>query len=173
MRAFKLISFVVAIFGAEKFARAEDADAEMKAKYDDVDYENLPEPTMPHNPHGIDLETIVATGTLDGVNKPSTPEEEEALQALINFHSYTMASAEIDASFEGLMGELKMDDLQDMMAKIQEEMEAEFMVSQMAQMDLKMSDLKGVSDEKKDAIQKAMDKLEAAGQDLLDESYFS
>ena len=118
MRAFKLITFVVALFGAEKFARAEDADAEMKAKYDDIDYENLPEPTMPHNPYNIDLETIVATGTLDGVNPPSTPEEEEALKALINFHSYTMASAEIDASFEGLMGELKMDDLQERMAAI-------------------------------------------------------
>ena len=52
-------------------------------------------------------------------------------------------------------------------------MEAEFMVSQMAQMDLKMSDLRGVSDEKKEQIQKAMDKLEAAGQDLLDDAYFS
>ena len=123
MRAFKLITFVVAIFGAEKFARAEDdtevidLDAEMKAKYDDVDYADLPEPTMPENPFDLDLETIARTGTLDGVNKPSTPEEEEVLQALINFHQYTVASQEIDASFENLMGGLKMDDLQERIAK--------------------------------------------------------
>jgi len=118
-----LISLVVAIFGTEKFARAEDdmevidLDAEMKDKYDGVDYKDLPEPTMPVNPHDLDIETIVRTGTLDGVNKPSTPEEEEVLKALVNFHSYTMASAEIDASFDGLMGDLKMDDLQDRIAK--------------------------------------------------------
>ena len=160
MRAFKLISLVVAIFGAENFARADDgvevidldreaADAEMKAKYDGVDYGDLPDPEMPSNPFDLDLETIVRTGTLDGVNPPSTPEEKEALQALVNFFEYTKASAEIDASFDGLMGELKMDDLQEMMKKIQEEMEAEFMVSQMAQMNLSFDELPGVTDEKK------------------------
>ena len=143
MRAFKLISFVVAILGADSI-RAEDEviDLDDTQKLDDMKYEDLPEPTMPENPYGnIDLETIVRTGTLDGVNKPSTPEEEEVLQALMNFHAYSEASQQIDLSFENLMGELKMDDLQDMMKTIQEEMEAEFMVSQMAQMDLKMGDL--------------------------------
>ena len=94
MRAFKLISFVVAILGADSI-RAEDEviDLDDTQKLDDMKYEDLPEPTMPENPYGnIDLETIVRTGTLDGVNKPSTPEEEEVLQALMNFHAYSEAS---------------------------------------------------------------------------------
>ena len=93
MRAFKLISLAVAFLSAEKVARADedieviDLDApelkEMKKLIDldapnlmDIEIpEDLPEPEMPENPFGdIDLETIVRTGTLDGVNPPSTPE---------------------------------------------------------------------------------------------------
>ena len=59
----------------------------------------------------------------------------------MNFHAYTKASEEIDLSFEGLMAELKMDDLSDMMAKMQEDMEAEFMVNELAKLDLKIEDL--------------------------------
>ena len=97
---------------------------------------------MPENPYGnISLEDVVRTGTLDGVNPPKTPEEQEVLDALINFHTYTQASAEIDASFDSLMDDLKMDDLSKMMEDFREEMEAELMASEMAKMGLSLDDL--------------------------------
>ena len=117
MRAFKLITFVVAIFGS---AYAEDMEIiDHDAVVDDVQgvEKELPEPEMPPNPYGdISLEEIVRTGTLDGVRKPETPEEKEALEALMNFHAYTEASKEIDMSFDGLMDQLQMSDLNQMMA---------------------------------------------------------
>ena len=62
MRAFKLISFALAIFSCSTRA-GEDVD------------ENG-EPVMPENPYGsITLDEMMRTGTLDGVNPPATPEE--------------------------------------------------------------------------------------------------
>lgn len=43
----------------------------------------------------------------------------------------------------------------------------------MAQLDLRMEDLRDVSDDKKLNILKAKEKLEAVGQDLMDTEYFS
>ena len=130
---------------------------------------------MPENPYGnISLEDVVRTGTLDGVNPPKTPEEQEVLDALINFHTYTQASAEIDASFDSLMDDLKMDDLSKMMEDFREEMEAELMASEMAKMGLSPEDLADkITDKQKENIKKATERLEAIGQSLTDEVYFS
>ena len=79
MRAFKLITSIVAIFGAQHTVRAEEdmeiidldapqTDVANEKVIDPVDY---PDPTMPDNPYGsLSLEDIVRTGTLDGVNPP-------------------------------------------------------------------------------------------------------
>ena len=177
MRAFNLITFAVAIFVSEKAVRAEDMeiiDHDAPVEITEEYLKDLPEPQMPPNPYGdISLEDIVRTGTLDGVNKPSTPEEQEALDAIINFHKYTEASKDIDLSFDGLMSELKMDDLNDLMAKMQEDMEAEFMVNQLAQLNLNVEDMPTLTDKQKANVYEAMERLESLGVDLLDESYFS
>lgn len=59
----------------------------------------------------------------------------------MNFHQYTEASKEIDMSFDGLMDQLKMDDLSLMMEQMQEDMEAEFMASELAKLDLRIEDM--------------------------------
>ena len=92
---------------------------------------------------------------------------------MINFHTYTEASKQIDDSFESLIDQLKMDDLSDMMKRVQEEMEAEFMVNELAKLDLKPDDVSSLTDTQRANIQKAMDKLDAMGQELLDDEYFS
>ena len=135
----------MAILGADQIARADDdmeiidLDApvvdlnDLAAKDAAGAYDEYPEPTMPENPYGnLSLDDIVRTGTLDGVNKPKTPEEQEVLDAIINFHTYTEATKDIDASFDSLMNDLKMDDLGAMMESFREEMEAELMASEMA-----------------------------------------
>ena len=145
MRAFKLVTFVVAIFGS---AYADDMEIiDHDASVETIEPETeLPDPEMPPNPYGdITLEEIVRTGTLDGVRKPETPEEKEALEALMNFHAYTEASKEIDTSFDGLMEQLQMNDLNQMMADMQEELEAEFMVNELAKLNLKIEDLQSGS----------------------------
>ena len=91
----------------------------------------------------------------------------------MNFHAYTKASEEIDLSFEGLMAELKMDDLSDMMAKMQEDMEAEFMVNELAKLDLKVEDMPTLTEKQRLNVYEAMERLENMGTDLLDESYFN
>ena len=65
MRAFKLITFAVAVFG---LARAEEMEIiDHDAPVDEL----LPDPVMPENPYGdLTLDDIVRTGTLDGVNPP-------------------------------------------------------------------------------------------------------
>ena len=78
MRAFKLITSIVAIFGAEHTVRADDdmeiidLDAPTVGTTEKViDPAEYPEPTMPDNPYGsLTLDDIVRTGTLDGVNPP-------------------------------------------------------------------------------------------------------
>ena len=92
--------------------------------------EDRPEPSMPENPYGkLSIEDIVRTGTLDGVNPPSTPEEQDVLNAMINFHTYSEATKAIDTSFDSLMEQLQMGDLSEMMDKMKEDMEAEFMAN--------------------------------------------
>merc|ERR1712232_831723 len=95
MRAFKLLSLAyVAILGAERARAADDfeiidEDAPLKDIINEKVKDELPEPEMPPNPYGsIDIDTIVKTGTLDGVNPPKTPEEKEVLDAMIKFHQY-------------------------------------------------------------------------------------
>ena len=56
-----------------------------------------------------------------------------------------------------------MDDLSDMMKRVQEEMEAEFMVNELAKLDLKPDDVSSLTDTQRANIQKAMDKLDAMG----------
>ena len=64
MRAFKLITFAVAVFGS---VHAE----EMEIIDHDAPVDLLPDPVMPENPYGdLTLDDIVRTGTLDGVNPP-------------------------------------------------------------------------------------------------------
>ena len=75
---------------------------------------------MPQNPYGsITLEEIVATGTLDGVNPPSTPEEIEVFEKMKGFFEYQEASKQIDDSFADLMADLNMDDLTLKMKELQ------------------------------------------------------
>ena len=172
MRAFKLITTIVAIFGAEQFVRADEGMDIID--HDAAKAEEYPEPTQPENPYSdLDLDTIIRTGTLDGVNPPSTPEEQEVLEALKNFATYSEASKSIDDSFDGLMEQLKMDDLNDMMKTMQEDMEAEFMVSELAKLDLKPDEVPMLTDKQRENIKAAMERLDAMGQDLLDDAYFS
>ena len=169
MRAFKLFTSVLAIFVA---ARA-DEDMEIinldapsmtstEVPKEMVDY---PEPEMPENPYGkITLDDIIRTGTLDGVNPPKNKEEQEVLDAFINFHTYTEASKSIDDSFENLIESLKMDDLNDMMKKVQEEMEAEFMVNEMAKLDLNPADISSLTEKQRENIDLALKRLDDMGQ---------
>ena len=149
MRTLKLITAVVAIFGS---IHAED----MEIICHDVPVEDiyaekeLSEPEEPANPFGnISLEEIVRTGTLDGVRKPETKEEQEALDALMAFHHYTEASKDIDTSFDGLMEQLQMDDLNVMMADLQDELEAEFMVNELAKLNLSVDEMPSLTEKQK------------------------
>ena len=160
MRAFKLITLACAFFAGS--CRAED----------DVDEEGTP--VMPDNPYGsITLDEIVKTGTLDGVNKPETPEEIEVFEKMKAFHEYSEATKEIDASFAGLMDDLNMDDLNALMKEMQGQLEGEFLASEMAKLDMSLDDISQFTDEQKKSIEDAIERLERLGVDLKDESYFS
>ena len=160
MRAFKLITLACAFFAGS--TRAEE----------DVDEDG--NPVMPENPFGsITLEEIISTGTLDGVNKPETPEEIEVFEKIKAFHEYSEATKEIDASFAGLMDDLNMDDLNALMKEMQAEMEGEFLASEMAKMDMSLDDISQFTPEQKKSIEDAIERLEKLGIDLKDDAYFS
>ena len=63
---------------------------------------------MPDNPYGdIPLDEIIRTGTLDGVNKPSTPEEQKVFEEMERYYDYTEAIARLNASYKSLEDDQK------------------------------------------------------------------
>lgn len=56
-----------------------------------------------------------------------------------------------------------MDDLNQMMKKIQEDMEAEFMVNELAKLDLSLDEVTSLTDKQRENIENAMKKLEEMG----------
>ena len=135
MRAFKLISITLALFSGKIWAQNEDVDENGN-------------PIMPQNPYGdLTLEDIVKTGTLDGVNPPSTPEEIEVFEKMKGFFEYQEASKQIDDSFADLMADLNMDDLTVKMKELQGQMEGEFLASEMAKLDISLEEMPGLTEE--------------------------
>ena len=54
---------------------------------------------MPENPYGdISLEEIIRTGTLDGVNEPSTEEQIKLYYEMVRYHDYKEAIAALHAT---------------------------------------------------------------------------
>ena len=93
MRAFKFVSIVILAFSQLTWADEE---------------EELPDPVMPDNPYGdIPLDEIIKTGTLDGVNKPSTPEEQKVFEEMERYYDYTEAIARLNASYKNLEDDQK------------------------------------------------------------------
>ena len=135
MRAFKLISITLALFSGKIWAQNEDVDENGN-------------PIMPQNPYGdLTLEDIVRTGTLDGVNPPSTPEEIEVFEKMKGFFEYQEASKQIDDSFADLMADLNMDDLTLKMKELQGQMEGEFLANEMAKLDISLEEMPGLTEE--------------------------
>ena len=135
MRAFKLISITLALFSGKIWAQNEDVDENGN-------------PIMPQNPYGdLTLEDIVRTGTLDGVNAPSTPEEIEVFEKMKGFFEYQEASKQIDDSFADLMADLNMDDLTLKMKELQGQMEGEFLANEMAKLDISLEEMPGLTEE--------------------------
>ena len=135
MRAFKLISITLALFSGKIWAQNEDVDEDGN-------------PIMPQNPYGdLTLEDIVRTGTLDGVNPPSTPEEIEVFEKMKGFFEYQEASKQIDDSFADLMADLNMDDLTLKMKELQGQMEGEFLANEMAKLDISLEEMPGLTEE--------------------------
>ena len=135
MRAFKLISITLALFSGKIWAQNEDVDEDGN-------------PIQPQNPYGdLTLEDIIRTGTLDGVNPPSTPEEIEVFEKMKGFFEYQEATKQIDDSFADLMADLNMDDLTVKMKELQGQMEGEFLASEMAKLDISLEEMPGLTDE--------------------------
>ena len=135
MRAFKLISITLALFSGKIWAQNEDVDEDGN-------------PIQPQNPYGdLTLEDIIRTGTLDGVNPPSTPEEIEVFEKMKGFFEYQEATKQIDDSFADLMADLNMDDLTVKMKELQGQMEGEFLASEMAKLDISLEEMPGLTEE--------------------------
>ena len=135
MRAFKLISITLALFSGKIWGQNEDVDEDGN-------------PIQPQNPYGdLTLEDIIRTGTLDGVNPPSTPEEIEVFEKMKGFFEYQEATKQIDDSFADLMADLNMDDLTVKMKELQGQMEGEFLASEMAKLDISLEEMPGLTDE--------------------------
>ena len=135
MRAFRLISITLALFSGKIWGQNEDVDEDGN-------------PIQPQNPYGdLTLEDIIRTGTLDGVNPPSTPEEIEVFEKMKGFFEYQEATKQIDDSFADLMADLNMDDLTVKMKELQGQMEGEFLASEMAKLDISLEEMPGLTDE--------------------------
>ena len=71
------------------------------------------------------------------------------------------------------MDDLNMDDLNALMKEMQQEMEGEFLASEMAKMDMSLDDISQFTPEQKKSIEDAIERLEKLGIDLKDDAYFS
>ena len=126
MRVFKLFSFAFIAFSNQVIAQ-EDSEGS----------ESLPEPTMPENPFGdISLEEIIRTGTLDGVNEPSTEEQIKLYYEMVRYHDYKEAIAALHATSDAneMLEKRSME-------KASEKLKNDFLISELAQMGLTLEDI--------------------------------